>query len=364
MHGRPLRSSWLLAVTIAACATTKAIQVERPYWPLPPDPPRIRYVRTLASSLDLKDSPSSWEKVTAFFLGVRSVPLFTKPFGVAVKNDRIYVTDPPEGRVVVFDLNARIQSFLGDSGPYRLARPYGIAAGEDGAIYLADLGLLRVMVFESDGTFRNAYGRPDMLVNPIAVAVDDERRRLYLTDSYRHQVMALPLDGGEPLFMIGKQHDKPDKIPEGRGNDHFWNRGEGEGEFNFPTYIQLDAHGRIYVVDSMNFRVQVFSPDGAFLRSVGSLGRSFGNFARPKGIALDDDGNLYVADAAFNNIQIFNPQGDLLMFFGSMGHDPGQFWLLQGLCATGDNLYAVDVFNHRLQIFERIESATEGENKG
>ena len=72
-------------------------------------------------------------------------------------------------------------------------------------------------------------------------------------------------------------------------------------------------------MDSMNFRVQIFDPDGKFLRVFGKLGDSFGQFARPKGIGVDSEGHVYVVDSAFNNVQIFDETGRLLLFLVGLG---------------------------------------------
>jgi hypothetical protein len=49
-----------------------------------------------------------------------------------------------------------------------------------------------------------------------------------------------------------------------------WGRkGKGEGEFDLPHAICLDARGRVYVGDRQNNRVQVFDADGKFLLALG-----------------------------------------------------------------------------------------------
>jgi len=63
-------------------------------------------------------------------------------------------------------------------------------------------------------------------------------------------------------------------------------RGNGPGEFNFPTFIWIDKLGNAYVVDSMNFRIQIFNKNGEFVSAFGEIGDATGYFARPKGIAI------------------------------------------------------------------------------
>jgi sugar lactone lactonase YvrE len=111
----------------------------------------------------------------------------------------------------------------------------------------------------------------------------------------------------------------------------------------------------LYVTDTMNFRVQVFSPEGVFIRKYGELGASFGQLSRPKGVAVDSAGQVYVVDAAFANFQIFNRDGQLLLFVGQAGIQPGEFFLPAGMhIDERDRIYVVDQYNRRVQVFQYL----------
>ena len=100
-------------------------------------------------------------------------------------------------------------------------------------------------------------------------------------------------------------------------------RGEGQGEFFFPTFVSLAPGGGVLVADTMNARVQQLDDEGAFVRQFGERGDQFGQFDKPKGIATDSFGNVYVVDSFFSVVQIFNREGNLLLFFGGRGDSPG-----------------------------------------
>jgi DNA-binding beta-propeller fold protein YncE len=129
--------------------------------------------------------------------------------------------------------------------------------------------------------------------------------------------------------------------------------GVSTGTFNNPTNIFTDSSGQVYITDSLNFRIQIFTHNGTFIRSFGKNGDSPGHFARPKGVAVDSDGNIYVVDSLFDNIQIFNKMGELLMDFGKSGNAYGEFWLPTGLYIDSqDRIYVSDSYNKRVQVFQ------------
>ena len=76
--------------------------------------------------------------------------------------------------------------------------------------------------------------------------------------------------------------------------------GSADGQLRFPTHIDFDAAGSLYVADSNNHRIQVFSADGVFQRKFGVTGTAPGQFRFPVGIDIGADGFVYVTDT-FNN---------------------------------------------------------------
>jgi len=118
------------------------------------------------------------------------------------------------------------------------------------------------------------------------------------------------------------------------------------------------------VVDSGNFRVQVFDAEGQFIKSFGAVGTAPGSFARPKGVALDSDGNIYVLDAAFGNFQIFDLDGNLLLAVGATGSEPGEFMLPSSInIDETDRVYVVDQINKRVQIFQYMKGQRDKEKE-
>lgn len=307
-------------------------------WPLPPEKPRVKFLSTYSGAADFSKKPGRWKTA---LLGNSTEPAapdaFVKPYAVAVAQDgRIYVTDTAARRVFVVDRERRKLTFIGDRGNAALTKPVGIAVDGVGTVFVADATLKRVFAYAPDGTFTTAIGKEGEFDSPTGLAIDRTRKVLYVVDSSRHQIVAYSLVDGTRLRTIGR-------------------RGGEAGEFNFPTNICVDALGRLYVADTLNFRVQIFDEHGTFVRMFGTLGDAPGTFNRPKGIAVDSEGHIYVVDSAFDNFQIFDAEGQLLLFVGHGGAEAGQFLLPAGLYIDDrDQIFVADQGNSRVQVFQYV----------
>ncbi len=67
----------------------------------------------------------------------------------------------------------------------------------------------------------------------------------------------------------------------------------------------MDEQGYIFVADSGNNRIQIFNPDGTYLRSFGKWGSGATEFKGLEGIAVNANGNIMVADRENHRVQVF-----------------------------------------------------------
>ena len=342
MTSRALLWPWIIAALLLAGCGSEEVQKKEFVlaYPPPPDEPRFFYERTIRSSFDVKDITAA-DKLRAFATGsLGTAEGLGKPYGVAVKEGRIYVTDTVKRGVVMFDVPNKKFQVIGTEGPGRLSKPIGIAIDKVGEIYVADNTAKRVVVFDKDGNFLRAFGNRSILKRPSGVAVSPDRSRVYVIDTggvstQEHHLYIFNNETGELERTVGT-------------------RGRREGEFNLALQVTTAPDGTVYVTDSGNFRVEAFNPDGSFKMTFGTVGRKVGNFARPKGIATDKEGNIYVVDSAFGNFQIFNDKAQLLMFVGERGQQsaPGKYMLPAGIAVDEDGrVYMVDQFFRRVDVF-------------
>jgi sugar lactone lactonase YvrE len=86
--------------------------------------------------------------------------------------------------------------------------------------------------------------------------------------------------------------------------------GTGNGQFSSNAAgIATDNAGNVYVADSDNSRVQVFSAKGGFIRKFGARGSGNGQFADASDADVASDGSVWVGDGGNGRVQLFSAGG-------------------------------------------------------
>jgi len=169
----------------------------------------------------------------------------------------------------------------------------------------------------------------------------------------------------------------PDPMAQARvdlGAEQVWGTvGTEPGLFNHPRGIAIGPEGNLYVVDTDNHRVQIFDPDGSFLREWGSncnlatgtgctdpdgdgpLALGDGQFQEPWGITVSDNGRVYVTDTWNHRIQVFDSAGTFQDKWGTYGQTDDATSLLYGPrdIAIDDSgrMFVTDTGNKRIMVF-------------
>ena len=330
----------VLSACVAAPPPTVAPTQTQIVFPLPPDPPRYVFERSIYGSADVIADDSSADFRRLVTGENRTTERLSKPYAVAVHKGRIYVSDSAERFIKVFDFAKGRYSRIGEDEPGRIVKPLGIDVDRVGNLYVADATARDVKIFDPDGRYVKSIGGPKWFDRLASVTADPSGDRIYVVDiggvsSSNHRIRVFDPRSGAHLFDIGT-------------------RGAAPGELNLPRDVAVGKDGRIYVVDGGNFRIQVFSRDGTYLKGFGALGKQFGQFARPKEIATDSAGLVYVVDAAFGNFQVFSAEGELMMFVGDRSErdGPAKYMLPSGIYVDEDGrIYMVDQWFRKVEVF-------------
>jgi len=140
----------------------------------------------------------------------------------------------------------------------------------------------------------------------------------------------------------------------------FGDVGLGDGQFDEPSGLALDEQGNLYVADTWNQRIQVFSPDADGIAQYfltkwnveGWYGQSLDN--KPY-LTVGADGNLYVSDPELSRILVFSPLGEVLYTWGISGEGLENFNYPTGLSADGEGgMWISDTKNNRILHFPPI----------
>ena len=324
----------------AATTQTKAeprpqVDISKLVWPEPPNLPRVKYTSYFAGmkidyTAESKKKPKqSWMDRLAGGqtqddkVANKNFPFqLLGPYGMAVDSkNRLYVGDQKVGAVFVFNTETRDSELIRNGLDAHFGMINAIAVDDNDRLFVSDGKLGKVLVFDANHKVDAQIN--EGLVCPLGLAIDTERRLLYVVDTKQDVVLVYDADSLKPLRKIGTP-----------GKKHTLT---GPGEFSLPTNIALDKEGNVYVTDSLNFRVEIFDAEGNFLSQFGQHCDAIGCFERPKGIAVDSDGHIWVVDTGLALVEIYNRDGELLAYVGGPGRSLGRFNDPMGIAIDKNN---------------------------
>jgi len=174
---------------------------------------------------------------------------------------------------------------------FRKQEGLGVCTDAEGRVYMSHATANPVLVYDRQGRFITSWGQ-GILHDPHSIRIDPEGF-LWVTDKDHQQVFKFTRQG----VLLGTYGTKG-KI------------GVSENRLNEPTDIAFGKFGQVYVSDGYkNNRVVQLTSDLKFVRTWGRRGGKPGEFRLPHSIATDPDGLVYVADRENKRIQIFSPEG-------------------------------------------------------
>jgi len=275
-------------------------------------------------------------------------------------------------------------------------QPRGIAFDpSDGAIYVANTGEHRIEVFSAAGRpitrFVHRVTLPDGVVvdgDPAALAFSRsghllvaDNRALYVDvlDRRGRPVARLPVPAGHPAAIAvardgsiyvgttaeeSKVHRfRADYAPAGSWGE----QGAGAGRLRSITALAELADGNIAVACARtDVGIQVFTPEGSYVRGFATHELETGNVSLPSGLLGTEDGRIWVVDEIRQLIQVYDRDGVFIEATGGKGIAPGMFMAPSSLAADGKGLIAVtDRVSGRFQVMSisTREEVTAGETK-
>ncbi len=175
---------------------------------------------------------------------------------------------------------------------------------------------------------------------PRGIGVDSNGD-IYVADSRNHRVQKISGNTGKFLLNFGGLF----KVD---GGDPKKIIASAPGKLNEPNDLFVSSDDMIYVLDTWNGRIQIFSPKGKQKKAI----TTDDGFFAPRGIVVDPNGFVYVADTGKHRIVKFDPKGQKVRAWGSKGENSGEFNEPIGVALDqAGNLYVADRLNFRIQVF-------------
>jgi DNA-binding beta-propeller fold protein YncE len=169
---------------------------------------------------------------------------------------------------------------------------------------------------------------------------------------------AIAIDGKDQLYIVDMTARIQVFTPDGE-----YLRGWQTPEFKNgkPSGLSFANDGNLLVADTHYYRMLVYTPEGKLLedRTIGGTnGQGPGEFGFVTHAVQDSQGNYYIAEyGEYDRIQKFSPEGKFLLQFGGHGSESGQFIRPQKMALDKQNhVWVADACNHRIQVFDATGS--------
>ena len=220
-----------------------------------------------------------------------------------------------------------------------------------------------ILKFTQDGKFLMQIGKPgqskgsndiENLKGPAKMFVDRKTNELYVADGYgNHRVIVFDADTGKYKRHWGAYGKKPDDTNLGNYNPD----APVAQQFRNPVHCaELSNDNLLYVCDRVNDRIQVFKPDGTFVKEVFIAKRTLGD-GSVWDIAFSKDPQqkyIYLADGANEKVYVMLRDSlEILTSFGDGGRQPGQFYAVHSIATDSKgNVYTTETYRgQRVQRF-------------
>jgi streptogramin lyase len=289
-------------------------------------------------------------------------------------NGNVYVADSGNSTIREISPSGVVTTLAGSAGNSGSADgtgsnaqfryPAGVAVDANGNVYVADTFNYTIRKITPGGVVTTPVGSVGIsgsadgtgsaaqFYNPFGVAVDNNGN-VYVADSGNSTIREISPSG--VVTTLAGSAGNPGSA-DGTGSN---------AQFSFPESVAVDASGNVYVADTDNDAIRQIAPGGVVTTLAGSVGSpgsadgtgNVAQFYNPVGVAVDNNGNVYVTDTGNNTIRMFSPGGVVTTLAGragSSGSADGVKSVLFNMPAgvavdTNGNLYVADTYNETIR---------------
>ncbi len=208
-----------------------------------------------------------------------------KPINISIDQDgNKYITDTIRSLILVYDKENKFVKIIGDGKSFK---PSDVLIVDD-KLFVTDIKNHRIIVLDKTSneqlyTIGSVGSKEGELFYPTNLALGPDNH-LYISETTNFRVQKFTLDG-KFVKSFGKV-------------------GSGLGQFSRPKGIAIDREGRMHVVDAAFENVQVIDSDGKLLMFYGEPGPQRANINLPADVVIDYDNIDYFRKYAKPGFQI------------------------------------------------------------
>jgi DNA-binding beta-propeller fold protein YncE len=259
------------------------------------------------------------------------------------------------------------------------ASNHGIQVDGKGNVWIGGNGANdgQVLKFTKEGKFVKQFGfgyarassnDPWAFRQPAKIFVDDAKSEAYISDGYgNHRVIVIDAETGAFKRQWGAYGNKPSDENLGPYKPD----APPAQQFRNPVHCAMLARDNLlYVCDRQNNRIQVFTPDGKYIKEQ-FFAKNTLSAGSAWDLAFSKDAQqkfIYLADGQNQKVYVIERQTlQLLTSFGDGGRQPGQFFGVHSIATDSKgNIYTTETYEgKRVQRFMyKGLGAVQKENQG
>ncbi len=276
---------------------------------------------------EINQCASNWRAVTPLLEFDTAGQSLDHPLGLTIADGKVYIADENSNRILTYSTDGHYLDSYGDTDGYSLSRPNSVAILPNADLLVVDTWNYRILRLDPQGELIMAWGAAgefgfDAPVEP--------------TDGFWGP-RDVAVDAAERVFIAdtGNKRIRVYSLDDSQAV-HLYDIGGGgsaPGELDEPSGLAIHSDGRLFVADTWNRRVAVFDANGSHLNDFRVRGWYNNVFNRPY-LALDESRDtLYISDPDSSRIVVYNTAGECFGSFGEAGDsaDAGQFQEIGGI---------------------------------
>ena len=281
-----------------------------------------------------------------------------------LKNGECCAAAPP---VLVFDQAGNLVRSWGGPGPgYEWPQSnHGVHVDYKGNVWIGGNGDKdsHLLKFTKDGKFLMQVGKmgtlkgsndPENFGRVAKIWVDPKTNEAYVADGYRNKrVAVLDADTGKMKRYWGAYGNKPSDADLGKYDP----KAAPQQQFRNPVHcVERTEDGLVYVCDRQGDRLQVFKPDGTFVKEAWFAKETLASGSTWDIAFSKDPAQKYIFLADGTNEKVRIVVRDTLQEitnFGDGGRQPGQFFGVHSIATDSKgNVYTTETYEgKRVQRF-------------